>query len=234
MRSGRRRMAKKKRQGVVGNRLHGRGRPGKDPARFFPTCSAITGPGQQYESVGRGGCIEHPRRGISVPRTWVPAPKGPFKLTGPRPLTRILKGFSEGLATTAALVLTIIRKTCAAIPRFRDRPRTCWRRPSNWLEGRAVKELWDLEGTTSGYGVDLSNTPESQSGGPRVRGQTFSILVRGSSVTGRHGGGLHLRLPLPALSTTVISPLMGRRPARCLPYLDIPFRHAAADVLKTT
>jgi ribosomal protein S12 methylthiotransferase len=182
-------------------------------AERFPQVLAITGP-QQYESV-----VE------AVHRAAAPAhdpfldllPEQGVKLT-PRHYAYLK--ISEGCDNSCSFCI---------IPHLRgplvSRPAADVLREAEKLARAGVKELLVISQDTSAYGRDISYA-ESMFGDRSLRAK-FIDLARELG-----GLGLWVRLhyvyPYPHVDDVV--PLMAE--GKILPYLDIPFQHAAPSVLK--
>jgi ribosomal protein S12 methylthiotransferase len=179
----------------------------------FPNVLAVTGP-QQYESV-----LEAVHRAVPPrhdPFLDLVPPEG-IKLT-PRHYAYLK--ISEGCNN---------RCTFCIIPRLRgdlvSRPVGDVLREAEKLVKAGVKELLVISQDTSAYGLDLKYAASSWRG--REVPTKFVDLARALSELGVWVR-LHYVYPYPHVDEVV--PLMAER--KILPYLDIPFQHAAPEVLK--
>jgi ribosomal protein S12 methylthiotransferase len=179
----------------------------------YPDVLAITGP-QQYDTVIDAIHKALPRR--HDPFLDLVPPEG-IKLT-PRHYAYLK--ISEGCNN---------RCTFCIIPRLRgdleSRPAADVLREAERLVKAGVKELLVISQDTSAYGVDLKYTASPWRGGD-VRAR-FIDLARALSELGVWVR-FHYVYPYPHVDDLI--PLMAER--KILPYLDIPFQHAAPDVLK--
>jgi ribosomal protein S12 methylthiotransferase len=178
-----------------------------------PDVLAITGP-QQYETV------------VAAVHKALPPQHDPFldmvppegiKLT-PRHYAYLK--ISEGCNN---------RCTFCIIPRLRgdlvSRPAADVLREAEKLVKAGVKELLVISQDTSAYGVDLKYAASPWRGGD-VRAR-FIDLAR---ALGDLGVWMRLHYVYPYPHVDEVIPLMAER--KILPYLDIPFQHAAPEVLK--
>jgi ribosomal protein S12 methylthiotransferase len=179
----------------------------------YPDVLAITGP-QQYDTIIDAIHKALPRR--HDPFLDLVPPEG-IKLT-PRHYAYLK--ISEGCNN---------RCTFCIIPRLRgdleSRPAADVLREAERLVKAGVKELLVISQDTSAYGVDLKYTASPWRGGD-VRAR-FINLARALSELGVWVR-FHYVYPYPHVDDLI--PLMAER--KILPYLDIPFQHAAPDVLK--
>jgi ribosomal protein S12 methylthiotransferase len=186
--------------------------PEKITARH-PNVLAITGP-QQYETV------------LSAVHRAVPPQHEPFldlippqgiKLT-PRHYSYLK--ISEGCNN---------RCTFCIIPRLRgglvSRPAADVLREAERLVAAGVKELLVISQDTSAYGVDVKYAASTWKG-REVRAQ-FVDLAR---ELGAFGVWVRLHYVYPYPHVDEVIPLMAE--GKVLPYLDIPFQHASAAVLR--
>jgi ribosomal protein S12 methylthiotransferase len=115
------------------------------------------------------------------------------------------------------------------IPRLRgdlvSRPAADVLREAEKLVKAGVKELLVISQDTSAYGVDIKYAA-SQWQGREVRAK-FIELAR---ELGELGVWVRLHYVYPYPHVDAVIPLMAER--KVLPYLDIPFQHAAPEVLK--
>ena len=179
----------------------------------FPNVSAITGP-QAYESV------------MAAVRAAAPAPHDPFvdlipeqgvKLT-PRHYAYLK--ISEGCHN---------RCTCCIIPKLRgdlvSRPAGDVLREAEKLVKAGVKELLVISQDTSAYGLDLryaASPWRDREVAARFLDLTRELANLGAWVR------LHYVYPYPHVDE-VIGLMNG---GNVLPYIDVPFQHAAPNVLK--
>jgi ribosomal protein S12 methylthiotransferase len=179
----------------------------------YPQVLAITGP-QQYESVV--DAVHKALPPMHDPFLDLVPPEG-IKLT-PRHYAYLK--ISEGCNNRCSFCI---------IPRLRgdlvSRPAGDIMREAEKLVTAGVKELLVISQDTSAYGVDIKYA-SSQWRGKDLRAK-FSDL---SAALGelRVWVRLHYVYPYPHVDEVI--PLMAER--KILPYLDIPFQHAAPDVLK--
>ena len=179
----------------------------------FPGVLAITGP-QQYESV-----VEAVHRAVPPrhdPFLDLVPPEG-IKLT-PRHYAYLK--ISEGCNNRCSFCI---------IPRLRgdlvSRPAADVLREAERLVKAGVKELLVISQDTSAYGLDIKYAA-SQWQGREVRAK-FIDLAR---ELGELGVWVRLHYVYPYPHVDEVIPLMAE--GKMLPYLDIPFQHAAPDVLK--
>jgi len=179
----------------------------------YPDLLAITGP-QQYENV-----VEAVRRALPPkhdPFLDLVPPEG-IKLT-PRHYAYLK--ISEGCNNRCSFCI---------IPRLRgdlvSRPAVDVLREAERLVKAGVKELLVISQDTSAYGVDLKYA-SSLWRGEEVRAK-FIDLAR---TLGEFGVWVRLHYVYPYPHVDEVIPLMAER--KILPYLDIPFQHAAPEVLK--
>ena len=183
------------------------------PARDFSNLLAITGP-QAYESV------------VGAVHAAVPALHDPFldlvpdqgvKLT-PRHYAYLK--ISEGCNNRCSFCI---------IPKLRgdlvSRPAGDVLREAEKLVKAGVKELLVISQDTSAYGLDIRYA-ESRFGDRSVRAK-FVDLAR---ELGQLGAWVRLHYVYPYPHVDDVIPLMAE--GLVLPYLDIPFQHAAPSVLK--
>ncbi|MFN3656308.1 MAG: 30S ribosomal protein S12 methylthiotransferase RimO [Pseudolabrys sp.] len=179
----------------------------------YPDVLAVTGP-QQYESV-----LDAVHRALPPqhdPFLDLVPPEG-IKLT-PRHYAYLK--ISEGCNN---------RCTFCIIPKLRgdlvSRPAADVLREAERLVKAGVKELLVISQDTSAYGVDLKYAA-SKWGDKEVRAK-FIDLAR---ALGELGVWVRLHYVYPYPHVDEVIPLMAER--QVLPYLDIPFQHAAPDVLR--
>ena len=182
-------------------------------AAAYPQVLAITGP-QQYESV-----VEAVHR--AVPLQHDPfldlVPLEGIKLT-PRHYAYLK--ISEGCNNRCSFCI---------IPRLRgdlvSRPAADVLREAEKLVAAGVKELLVISQDTSAYGLDIKYAA-SQWRDKKVRARFIDL----ASGLGELGVWVRLHYVYPYPHVDAVIPLMAER--KVLPYLDIPFQHAAPDVLK--
>ncbi len=189
---------------------------GAEPQKIthaFPRVLAVTGP-QQYESV-----IEAVHRAVAPrhdPFLDLLPPEG-IKLT-PRHYAYLK--ISEGCNN---------RCTFCIIPKLRgdlvSRPAADVLREAERLVAAGVKELLLISQDTSAYGADLRYAA-SEWKGRAVRARFFDLA---SALAGLGAWvRLHYIYPYPHVDDVI--PMMAE--GKLLPYLDVPFQHAAQTVLK--
>ena len=185
--------------------------------RSFPGISAITGP-QAYESV------------MAAVREAAPGPHDPFldlvpetgvKLT-PRHYAYLK--ISEGCNN---------RCTFCIIPKLRgdlhSRPAAEVLREAEKLVKAGVKELIVISQDTSAYGVDLRYAASAW----RRDGETREVRAKFLDLArelGSLGAWIRLQYVYPYPHVDEVVALMAE--GKVLPYIDIPFQHAAPAVLK--
>jgi ribosomal protein S12 methylthiotransferase len=179
----------------------------------YPQVLAITGP-QQYESV-----VDAVHRAIPPlhdPFLDLVPPEG-IKLT-PRHYAYLK--ISEGCNNRCSFCI---------IPRLRgdlvSRPAGDVMREAEKLAAAGVKELLVISQDTSAYGLDIKYAA-SQWRGRELRAKFVDL----SRALGELGIWVRLHYVYPYPHVDAVIPLMAER--KILPYLDIPFQHAAPDVLK--
>jgi ribosomal protein S12 methylthiotransferase len=189
---------------------------GAEPEKIttaYPSVLAVTGP-QQYESV-----VEAVHRAVPPrhdPFLDLLPPEG-VKLT-PRHYAYLK--ISEGCNN---------RCTFCIIPRLRgdlvSRAAADVLREAERLVAAGVKELLVISQDTSAYGTDLKYAA-SDWNGRKVRARFFDL----ASALGELGVWirLHYVYPYPHVDEIIALMMQGK----LLPYLDIPFQHAAAAVLR--
>jgi len=179
----------------------------------YPDVLAITGP-QQYENVV--DAVHRALPPMHDPFLDLVPPEG-IKLT-PRHYAYLK--ISEGCNN---------RCTFCIIPKLRgdlvSRSAGDVLREAEKLVAAGVKELLVISQDTSAYGLDIKYATSQWRG--RDVSAKFIDLARGLSELGIWVR-LHYVYPYPHVDDII--PLMAER--KVLPYLDIPFQHAAPDVLK--
>src|SRR5262249_1097812 len=189
---------------------------GAEPEKItnaYPDVRAVTGP-QQYESVIAAVHRALPPR--HDPFVDLVPPEG-IKLT-PRHYAYLK--ISEGCNNRCSFCI---------IPRLRgdlvSRPAADVLREAERLVAAGVKELLVISQDTSAYGVDLKYAA-SQWRGREVRAKFFDL----AEALGELGIWVRLHYVYPYPHVDAVLPLMAER--KLLPYLDVPFQHAAPAVLK--
>ncbi len=178
-----------------------------------PGVLAITGP-HQYEAV-----VEEVHK--AVPRPHDPyvdlVPPQGVRLT-PRHYAYLK--ISEGCnnACSFCIILSLRGK-------LKSRPLGEVMREAERLVGAGVKELLVISQDTSAYGLDLRYAPSEWRG--EARDTRFIALAE---ALGSLGAWVRLHYVYPYPHVDQVIPLMAD--GRVLPYLDIPFQHAAPNVLK--
>src|SRR5450830_432616 len=179
----------------------------------YPDVLAITGP-QQYESV-----VEAVHKALPPqhnPFLDLVPPEG-IKLT-PRHYAYLK--ISEGCNN---------RCTFCIIPKLRgdlvSRPAGEVLREAEKLVTAGVKELLVISQDTSAYGLDIKYAA-SPWRGRELRAKFIDL----ATALGELGIWVRLHYVYPYPHVDQVIPLMAER--KILPYLDIPFQHAAPDVLK--
>src|ERR1043166_3499314 len=179
----------------------------------YPDVLAITGP-QQYETVVHAVHRALPPK--HDPFLDLVPPEG-IKLT-PRHYAYLK--ISEGCNN---------RCTFCIIPRLRgdlvSRPAAEVLREAEKLVKAGVKELLVISQDTSAYGVDIKYAASPWKG-RAVRAKFFDLAKE----LGELGAWVRLQYVYPYPHVDEVIPLMAD--GKVLPYLDIPFQHAAPDVLK--
>jgi ribosomal protein S12 methylthiotransferase len=183
----------------------------------FPKVSAITGP-QAYESV------------MAAVRQAAPAPHDPFvdlvpeagvKLT-PRHYAYLK--ISEGCNN---------RCTFCIIPKLRgdlvSRPAADVLREAEKLVKAGVKELIVISQDTSAYGVDVRYATSQWRRGDETREVRAKFLDLTREL-GSLGAWVRLQYVYPYPHVDEVIALMAQ--GKALPYIDVPFQHAAPKVLK--
>jgi ribosomal protein S12 methylthiotransferase len=179
----------------------------------FPDVLAVTGP-HQYERV------------MEAVREAVPPPHAPFlDLVPPSGLRLTPDHFaylkiSEGCNNKCAFCI---------IPQLRgplvSRPAADVMQEAEQLACRGVRELLVISQDTSAYGADLKFATSDWRGEP-LKARFYDLCA----ALGDLGGWVRLHYVYPYPHVDEVLPLMAE--GRILPYLDIPFQHAAPGVLK--
>ena len=178
-----------------------------------PGVLAITGP-HQYEAV------------VSAVHDALPPPHDPFQdLVPPEGLHLTPRHYaylkiSEGCNNTCSFcIIPSLRG------RLASRPLPEVMREAERLVAAGVKEILVISQDTSAYGVDLKHAPGVWKGESLRTHMTD--LARG---LGTLGAWIRLHYVYPYPHVDDVIPLMAE--GKILPYLDIPFQHAAPRVLK--
>jgi ribosomal protein S12 methylthiotransferase len=178
-----------------------------------PGVLAITGP-HQYETV------------VAEVHKAVPRPHDPFlDLVPPQgfrltPRHYAYLKISEGCNNTCSFcIIPSLRG------RLKSRPLGEVMREAERLVAAGVKELLVISQDTSAYGLDLRYAQSEWRG--EARETRFLALAE---ALGSLGAWVRLHYVYPYLHVDQVIPLMAE--GRVLPYLDIPFQHAASSVLK--
>jgi ribosomal protein S12 methylthiotransferase len=189
---------------------------GAEPEKIthaFPRVLAVTGP-QQYESV-----MEAVHRAVAPrqhPFVDLLPPEG-IRLT-PRHYAYLK--ISEGCNN---------RCTFCIIPKLRgdlvSRSAADVLREAERLTAAGVKEILVISQDTSAYGTDIRYAASEWKGGT-VRARFFDL----TSALAELGVWIRLHYVYPYPHVDEVIPLMAA--GKLLPYLDIPFQHAAEPVLK--
>ncbi len=179
----------------------------------YPDISAITGP-QDYESVM--AAVHRAAPPTPHPFVDLMPPQG-IKLT-PRHYAYLK--ISEGCHNSC---------TFCIIPRLRgdldSRPVADVLREAEKLVKAGVKELLVVSQDTSAYGQDLRYA-SSLYDGREIRARFYDLAEE----LGRFGVWTRLHYVYPYPHVDEVLPLMAE--GKILPYLDIPFQHAAPNVLR--
>jgi ribosomal protein S12 methylthiotransferase len=214
--------AKAESLGAIGSALKENGKVivtgcmGAEPENItaaYPDVLAITGP-QQYESV-----LDAVHRALPPkhdPFLDLVPPEG-IKLT-PRHYAYLK--ISEGCNNRCSFCI---------IPKLRgdlvSRPAADVLREAEKLVAAGVKELLVISQDTSAYGVDIKYASSTWRD-KEVRAKFVDL----AGALGELGIWVRLHYVYPYPHVDDVIPLMAER--KVLPYLDIPFQHAAPDVLK--
>jgi ribosomal protein S12 methylthiotransferase len=214
--------AKAESLGAIGEALNENGKVivtgcmGAEPGEIrdrFPNVLAITGP-QQYESVV--AAVHQAVPPVHDPFVDLVPPQG-VKLT-PRHYAYLK--ISEGCNNRCSFCI---------IPKLRgdlvSRPAGDVLREAERLVKAGVKEILVISQDTSAYGVDLKYA-SSEWRGREVQARFFDL----AQALGELGAWirLHYVYPYPHVNDAIALMVEGK----ILPYLDIPFQHAAPTVLK--
>ncbi len=179
----------------------------------YPGVLAVTGP-QQYEAV------------VNAVHAAVPPLHDPkFDLVPPQGLRLTPRHYaylkiSEGCNNRCSFcIIPSLRGDLAS------RPAASVLYEAERLVKSGVKELLVISQDTSAYGLDLKYAP-SKYRGREVRAKFFDLVRE----LGEFGAWVRLHYVYPYPHVDDIFPLMAE--GKILPYLDIPFQHAAPRVLK--
>jgi ribosomal protein S12 methylthiotransferase len=182
-------------------------------AEKYPNVLAVTGP-QQYENVL--GAVHRAAPPKHDPFLDLVPPQG-IKLT-PRHYAYLK--ISEGCNN---------RCTFCIIPRLRgdlvSRPAADVLREAEKLVAAGVKELLVVSQDTSAYGVDIKYAAS-----PWRDREVRAKLLDLAGALGELGAWVRLHYVYPYPHVDEVVELMAA--GKVLPYLDVPFQHAAPDVLK--
>jgi ribosomal protein S12 methylthiotransferase len=181
--------------------------------REHPGVLAVTGP-HQYEQV------------MEAVHTHLPAPDHPFVALVPDSGIRLtprhyayLK-ISEGCNNRCSFcIIPSLRGDLAS------RRIDAVLREAEQLRDAGVRELLVISQDTSAYGLDVRYAPYEWKG--RLRETRFRDLCEG---LGELGVWVRLHYVYPYPHVDEVIPMMAD--GRILPYLDIPFQHASANVLR--
>jgi len=178
-----------------------------------PGVLAVTGP-HQYERV------------VSEIHNVVPPAHDPFtELIPPEGIRLTPRHYaylkiSEGCNNTCSFCI---------IPSMRgklaSRPAADVMREAERLVEAGVQELLEISQDTSAYGLDLKYT-QSNWNGTELKAKFFDL----TQALGSLGAWVRLHYVYPYPHVDDVIPLMAE--GKVLPYLDIPFQHAAPNVLK--
>ncbi|WP_088345750.1 MULTISPECIES: 30S ribosomal protein S12 methylthiotransferase RimO [Rhodomicrobium] len=179
----------------------------------FPDVLAVTGP-HQYEAV------------MAAVRQAAPAPHAPFLDLVPPAGLRLTPDhyayvkISEGCNNKCSFCI---------IPQLRgvlaSRPAADVMQEAEQLVARGVRELLVISQDTSAYGVDLKFAASGWRGDP-LRARFYDLCA----ALGSLGAWVRLHYVYPYPHVDEVLPLVAE--GKILPYLDIPFQHAAPNVLK--
>ncbi len=178
-----------------------------------PNVLAVTGP-HQYEAVV--GAVHEAARPVHDPHMDLVPPQG-IRLT-PRHYAYLK--ISEGCNNSC---------TFCIIPdlrgRLKSRPAAAVVREAEKLVDAGVKELLVISQDTSAYGVDIRHASSS------LRDREYRAHMTDlSRALGDLGVWVRLHYVYPYPHVDEVIPLMAE--GKVLPYLDVPFQHAAPGVLK--
>jgi len=190
----------------------------------FPQVLAVTGP-QQYEQV------------VGAVKAAAPLPPQPFIDLVPRPNSDWTEEEGAGLKLTPRHYSYLkISEGCnhrcafCIIPSLRGdlasrRPDAILREAEK-LVAAGTRELLVISQDTSAYGRDLRHASFSIAGRPEIRAHITDLARE----LGRLGAWVRLHYIYPYAHVDELIPLMAD--GLILPYLDIPFQHAAPNVLR--
>ncbi|MEX1147782.1 MAG: 30S ribosomal protein S12 methylthiotransferase RimO [Sphingomonadales bacterium] len=178
-----------------------------------PNVLAVTGP-HQYEAVV--SAVHEAAPPVHDPLVDLVPPQG-IRLT-PRHYAYLK--ISEGCNNTCSFcIIPDLRG------KLKSRPAAAVIREAEKLVDAGVQELMVISQDTSAYGLDLRHAT-STLGGREYRAH-MTDLARG---LGDLGVWIRLHYVYPYPHVDEVLPLMAK--GKILPYLDIPFQHAAPDVLR--
>jgi len=190
----------------------------------FPQVLAVTGP-QQYEQV------------VGAVKAAAPLPPQPFIDLVPRPNSDWTEEEGAGLKLTPRHYSYLkISEGCnhrcafCIIPSLRGdlasrRPDAILREAEK-LVAAGTRELLVISQDTSAYGRDLRHASFGTAGRPEIRAHITDLARE----LGRLGAWVRLHYIYPYAHVDELIPLMAD--GLMLPYLDIPFQHAAPNVLR--
>ena len=185
--------------------------------REHPSVLAITGP-HQYENVMAAVHAHLPRK-HDAKIDLIP-PQG-LRLT-PRHYAYLK--ISEGCDNRCSFCI---------IPQLRgdlaSRPANAVLREAEQLLKAGVKELLVISQDTSAYGRDVKYA-ESQWRGAPLKAKFQDLTAALGDLAAEHGAWVRLHYVYPYPHVDAVIPLMAA--GKILPYLDIPFQHAAPNVLR--
>jgi ribosomal protein S12 methylthiotransferase len=102
-------------------------------------------------------------------------------------------------------------------------------REAEQLLNAGVKELLVISQDTSAYGRDVKYAEHSWRGAP-VKTKFLDLTAALGDLAAEHGAWVRLHYVYPYPHVDAVIPLMAE--SKVLPYLDIPFQHASANVLR--
>lgn len=193
----------------------GKGKDADTIKELNPGILAVTGPQQYEEVMGAVHQYVPPKKDHNPYIDLVPA-QG-VKLT-PRHYSYVK--ISEGCNHTC---------TFCIIPSMRgkhvSRPASAILEEARKLVAAGTKELLIISQDTSAYGVDLKYREDSWQG-KTIKSNLYDLC----NELGKMGAWVRLHYVYPYPNVDDIIPLMAE--GKILPYLDIPFQHANARILK--
>jgi len=179
----------------------------------YPDVLAVTGP-HQYEQV------------VSEIHNVLPPAHDPFfDLIPPEGIRLTPRHYaylkiSEGCNNKCAFCIIPSMRG-----RLASRPAGSVMREAERLVEAGVRELLVISQDTSAYGLDLKYAP-SDWNGSKLKARFFDL----TEALGSLGVWVRLHYVYPYLHVDEVIPLMAE--TQVLPYLDIPFQHASARILK--